>query len=196
MKKKLLVAAAVTCSLIVGLIIVARITGMLQYYNIPTPSNEPNIKVGDRVYVSNLQQPMPRNFIVFTSEYADSVNMIYLPDHQPGTHYLQRLCGVPGNIVDMRDGIFYVDDKNFDSGLNLNNEYKISNTAFYSIDVEDMNKQVAIGRMHMISNDTGIVTFDDAMRKKYGSRFNLVPFVSTNLRITALPGAVKTRNGP
>ncbi len=176
MKKKLIVAAAATCSLIVGLIIVARITGMLQYYNIPTPSNEPNIKVGGLVYVSNLKQPMPRDFIVFTSKYADSINISYLPDHQSGTHYLHRLCGVPGNILEMKNGVLYVNDKNFDSGLNLNNDYKITNTEFYSIDEEDMNNRAGIGRMHMISNDTGIVTFDDAMRKKYGSTFKLVPY--------------------
>jgi signal peptidase I len=180
MKKKIIIVAAVICTLIAGTWIVGRITGMLQYYSIPTPSNEPNIKPGDKVFVSNLKNPLPYNFIVFTSEYADSINMFGIPEYQPGAHYIHRLCGVPGNTIEMKNGILYVDHKNFDSGINLNNQYKVTNTEFYSIDEEDMNAVAVPGGMYMISNDTGLVTFDNALLKKYRSKIKPVPFIMSD----------------
>lgn len=180
MKKKLIITAAVFCSLVTVLCIVASITGMLQFYKIPTPANEPNIKQGEKVFVSNLKDPTLYNFIVFTSESADSISMIGRPDRETGAQYLYRLCGVSGNIVEMKNGVLYVNNKNFDLGLNLNNQYKVTNTEFYSIEENDINACAASGGMYMISNDTGLVTFDNVLIKKYQSKIKLVPFIMNN----------------
>jgi signal peptidase I len=177
MKKKLIVAAAIFCTLVVAILIIVRITGMLLFYKIPTPSSEPTIKVGDWVFTTNLKEPAPYKFIVFTSTYIDSINSGYSP---AGSIYLQRLCGIPGNTIEMKNGIFYVDNKNFDTDLNLNKQYKVTNTEFYSLDEEDMNNAAASGGMYMVSKDTGVVTFDNALLKKYSSRINPVPFIMTD----------------
>lgn len=180
MKKKVITAAAVLCTLILGMLIIARFTGMLLYYSIPTPSNEPNIKPGDKVFSSNLKDPLPYNFIVYSSEYSDSINGPAIPDFKYGSHYIHRLCGMPGNTIEMKSGVLYVDNKNFDSVLNLYNQYKVTNTEFYSIEEDDMNTGAALGGMYMISNDTGLVTFDNALVKKYQSKIKLVPFIMTD----------------
>lgn len=177
MKKKLIVTAAVFCTVIVGLIITARITGMLLIFSIPGPANEPNVKTGDKIYVSNMKDPVLYNFIVITGEYADSMNMTSMPDHKPGSHYFYRLCGTPGDILEMKNGILYVNDKNFDSGLNLNRSYKITNTEFYSIEQDDIIAGESAGAMYMISNDTAMVTFDSTLLKKYASKIHPVLYI-------------------
>lgn len=177
MKKKLIISAAVFCSLLTILWIVGRVTGMLLFFSIPTPVNIPNINPGDKVLSSNLKEPKPYDFIIFTSIYSDSINGSFSGGHEKGSKYLYRLCGVWGDILEMRNGILYVNNKNFDSGLNLNNQYIITSTEFYSIDEDDMNAGAASGGMYMISNDTGLVTFDNVLIKKYQSKIKLVPFI-------------------
>ena len=177
MAKKIFIGLGITLAALVILVITARFTGALLFYKIPTPSNEPTIKVGDWVYTTNLKEPAPYKFIVFTSTYIDSVSANYSP---AGSIYLQRLCGMPGNTIEMINGILYVDHKKFDSALNLNNQYKITNTEFYSIDQEDMNAGEASGSMYMISNDTGLVTFDNALLEKYRTRIKPARYIMTD----------------
>ena len=180
MKKKIIIASAIFCALIACLWIVARITGMLQYYSIPTPSNEPNIKPGDKVFSSNLKNPLPADFIVYTSAYSDSINIAFMPGFKNGTHYIHRLCGVPGNIMEMKNGVLFVNNKNFDEELNLNNQYKITGAAYYYIEEDDINAGEAAGGIYMVAKDTAIVTFDNSLLKKYQSKIKLVPFISTD----------------
>ena len=176
-KKKLIAAAAVFCTLLAGLLIVARITGMLQYFSIPTPSNEPNIKPGDKVFSSNLKDPLPYNFVVFTSKYADSTNMSVMPDFNPGTHYLHRLCGIPGDLLEMKNGILYVNNKNFDAKLNLNNQYKISSAEWNMIEQADIETMYQSGGRTMISKDSSVVFFDNVLIKKYMSKIKPVLYL-------------------
>lgn len=170
MKKKLIITAAVFCSLLAVLWIVGRVTGMLQFYNTPTPSSEPNIKLGEKFFSSNLIDPASYNFIVFTSKYEDSLNMVFMPDFKPGTRYIHRLCGVPGDIIEMKNGIFYVNDKNFDKPLNLNNQYKISSTESDLIDQDDITAMEKSGGISVISKDSVLVVFDNELMKKYESK--------------------------
>jgi len=173
MKKKLIITAAVFFSLLIVLWIVGRLTDMLQYYRIPTPSSEPNIMQGEKVFSSNLKDPSPYNFIVFTSKYEDSINIAFMPDLQPGTRYIHRLCGMPGDIIEMKNGIFFVNNKNFDKKINLNNQYKISSAESGLIDEDDMTAMEKSGGIYSVSKDSFIVTFDNVLMKKYESKIKL-----------------------
>jgi signal peptidase I len=177
MKKKIIIASAVFCALITVIWIVARITGMLLIYPIQNPVNEPNIKSGDRIFSSNLKEPLPYNFIIVTSDYADSVNGAYMEEYKKGSRYLYRLCATAGDVITMKNGVFWVNNKNFDEGLNLNNQYKTSSAEFYLIEEDDINDLDASGGTNMTSGDTVIVTFDSSLIKKYQSKIKLVPFI-------------------
>lgn len=177
MKKKFIIIGAVLCSLITIVWVGGHFTGMLVSFTIPTPSNMPNIKPGDRVFASNLKDPRPYNFIVFTSSLADSLSMAGLPEITTGSRYLHRLCGVPGDVIEMKNGTFFVNNRNFDTILNLCRSYKITNTEFYSIEQDDIIACEAVGMTQMISNDTGVVTFDNALLKKYASKIKAVPYL-------------------
>lgn len=152
--------------------ITARITGMFLIFSIPTPANEPNIKPGDKIFVSSLKDPAPYHFIVFTSPYADSVNMVSMPDFKSGSHYFYRLCALPGNIVEMKNGILYVNNKNFDEKLNLNNQYVISSAESNLIDQADMEAMYESGIMPFAGHDSAVVTLDSVLMKKYASKIN------------------------
>ena len=176
-KNKLIIFAAAFCTMLFALLFLARITGMLQYFITPTPANEPNIKQGDKVFASNLKTPIPYNFIIVTSKYADSVNRSFMPDFKAGSHYLYRLCGLSGDIVEMKNGVLYVNNKNFDKKLNLNNQYKISSTEFNLIEQVDVEAMNVLGGGIMINKDSTVVTFDNILLNKYSTKIKPVLYI-------------------
>jgi signal peptidase I len=116
--------------------IIVRITGALQMYRIPTPSSEPTIKVGDIVFTSNLKKPQAGNFITFkSSSVSDS---IYATDKK-GQTYISRLIATEGQTVEMKDGVCFVNGKNFDADKTLLHEYITNNSAIQMLpDKEEM----------------------------------------------------------
>jgi signal peptidase I len=72
------------------------------------------MKRGDRISTSNLITPKRFNFICYhqtASEFWE------------GGTWLMRVCGLPGDKIQIIDGILYVNDQNADTFLNLKNEY-------------------------------------------------------------------------
>ena len=170
--KKFFIGLGIVGAALFVLLFVARLTGMLQFYKIPTPSNEPTLKIGDLVYTSTLKKPSPYSFIAFTNEYVDSITSEY---SSPGSVFLHRLCGMPGDILEMKNGVLWVNHRNFDEGLNLNRMYKITTKEFYLIDEEDINAHEASGGF-MTMGDSSMVIFDDQLLNKYRSKLHLVRF--------------------
>ena len=169
-KNKLVIFAATFCALLFALLLLARATGMLLYYIAPTPANDPNIKQGDKVFTSTLKTPLPYSFVMITSKYTDSVNMAIMPDYEPGSRFLYRLCGLPGNVIEMKNGVLYVDGKNFDKKLNLDHKYVINSSDFNLIDQEDIETMTVLGGGIMINRDSALVIFDSTLLNKYSSK--------------------------
>jgi signal peptidase I len=110
---------------IVVLWITGRLTGALQYYKIPTPSSEPNIHVGQKILVSNLKTPKRGDLIVYESALADSC----VPGSETGeitrNKYIHRLCGMENDVIQMKEGIFFVNGKIFEPALNVYHFYTV-----------------------------------------------------------------------
>ncbi|PZF72462.1 signal peptidase I [Taibaiella soli] len=94
-------------AVVVGLWVVGRITEAVQWYKIPTPSNYPTIKVGDHILASNLVKPERFNFICFYATGSDMVKQIWI----------QRLCGLEGDTIEIRNGVLLVNNKYADSNF-------------------------------------------------------------------------------
>jgi signal peptidase I len=114
-KRKILFTLAIIAAGIVGLYITGRLTGMLVTYSIPTSSNEPTINPGDRVVSSNLVTPDRLDFICY--HYNDPM--------YGKSIFLFRLCGMPGDVVEIRNGDLYINNSNADNSLNLMYEYNV-----------------------------------------------------------------------
>jgi signal peptidase I len=177
--KKVLVGTGIFLGIVLVLWTVARITGMLQYYNIPSAANEPTLKIGDKLFTTNLKKAKPYQFIAFTSKYQDSVLAGYnngdFNGFKPGTHYLYRLCGVAGDILEMKNAVLYVNGKNFDEELSLKYEFEISTKTGNEI-IEEEDKPTD-GSYRSVSQDSMVIAFDKTQIKKYQSRIKLTPFI-------------------
>lgn len=179
MRTKIIIGFGIVCALILVLFVIGRITGVVQYFIAPTSSNEPNIKMGDKFFTTNLKTPGSYKFIAFKSSYIDSVNSEYNHDYVKGVHYVFRVCAVQGDIIEMKNSILFVNNKNFDGALNLKNQFKISNKEFYIIEEEDLPQ--AEGNNEIIqTGDSTIITFARQHQKKYEQTIKFTPYINTD----------------
>jgi signal peptidase I len=125
--------AIVLISIIIGsfvLVLIGKISGGLLFYKIPTPANEPTIKVGELLFTTNLKKAKVGDFVTYTDVKIDSALLATQTIEHAGNHYIHRLVGVEGDIITMKNGVLYLNETNFDSKLNLKHYYKISNADF------------------------------------------------------------------
>jgi len=174
---KIVIFLGIFCGVIIVLWIAGRITGTLQYYKISTVANEPALKRGEAVFTSNLKKPLLYKFITFTSKYEDSIVAQGIQDFRRGSHYIYRVCGISGNTLQMKDGVLFVDGKNFDEELSLNTQYEISLKDFNTVVAEEDKTEDGSYRPVTDVKDSILTTFDQAQVKKYQSRIKLIPFI-------------------
>lgn len=114
-KKNLLITLAIVCVSIVGLLVVGKITGALTYFSFKPGSNIPAIKPGDYCFSSNLVKPKRYDFVTFTYPHPELGKQMWS----------FRLCGMPGDKLEIKDGNLYINDHPADDSLNLNLIYYI-----------------------------------------------------------------------
>lgn len=108
----------ITCSVIVGIIFISKLTGIINYAFIPTGGNEPTIKKGSFLIMTNLLPYEKNKFIAY-----NQLN----PEYPKGV-YLQRFIADEEDMIQIINGVVYVNEKNVDNNLNLNHAYKISSS--------------------------------------------------------------------
>ncbi len=105
--------------------VIARLTGMLQFYRISTPSSEPNMHVGQNIFTTNLRKPERGDIVVYKNYVNDTVNAnTGLTTGVVHSIYIHRLCAMENDRIEMKNGVFYVNGKNFDAGIDLCHLYK------------------------------------------------------------------------
>lgn len=100
--------------------VAARLTGALQYYTTPSPANVPTLLVGDNFFTSNLVSPQRLDFIAYQ----------HLDQAGQSSVWMHRLCGLPGDTLEVRRGILYVNGHDLDAGLHLRHQYTMAKADF------------------------------------------------------------------
>jgi signal peptidase I len=76
----------------------------------------------------------------------------------------------------MKNGVLWVNKKNFDEELNLKNQFSISNAAYAQI--EDDDKEISEDNYLPAANaDSTIVTFEKNVLKKYQHSVKFIPYI-------------------
>jgi len=178
--KKSLRILLICFAIILAAWVIARLTGALQPYKIATPANEPSLKVGQYFWVSNLKDYSRGSFITYTNKRLDSLIATFMENNKPGAHYIYRLCGIPGDVIEMKNGVFFVNGQNFDEELNLNNQFKLSAKDIDMIDEEDKPRNDYDMQYYGQNRDSVIVNLDKLLLKKYQSKIKCTPYIRTD----------------
>jgi signal peptidase I len=114
---------------LIGLLwIVGRSTNAFQYYTVSSGSNEPTLKKGTHFFTSNLITPKRFDFITFainTPEFGKQI-------------WVHRICGMPGDTVEIRNGDLFVNNTAMDEKMNLKKLFAIPYSQVESVQVDEM----------------------------------------------------------
>jgi signal peptidase I len=106
-RSKLLVGLALVPPCLVGALIVLRICGLVRPFSVPTGAITPAVSAGDHVLMEGVtfmaRHPRRGEVVVFRTDGIDS-----LP---PGTFYIKRVAGEPGDRLRISEGKLFVNDK-------------------------------------------------------------------------------------
>lgn len=103
--------------LIVALIVMVfamRLSYALQIFSFDSQANAPTIAARQLVFTSTLKKPRRFDFIAFQNVVQGRRSI-----------WLSRLCGMPGDSIEMRDGQLYVNHRCVDSTLTLSHSFVV-----------------------------------------------------------------------
>ena len=105
----------IALGIITSILILVFISNTLKFYRVPTPSNEPTIMQGAYILSTNLKKPNRFDFICYN--FDDQISKAI---------FVKRLCGLPGDTLEIRKGDLFVNNKSVDHLFSLYHKYFIS----------------------------------------------------------------------
>lgn len=98
--------ASIATTIIILLFI---ITFNLQPFQIPSPSMEKTLLVGDHLFVDRISVAPATNWmpLVHYGEVHHGDIMVFYSPAQPDMHLVKRIIGLPGDRIHLRDGVLY-----------------------------------------------------------------------------------------
>lgn len=113
--KKVIIFLSILIGMIILLWTVGRLTGAVQFFVVPTAGNKPNIQPGDYLLSSYLVAPERFDFVCYHTPHL----------HDDDQIWVQRLCGMPLDTVQIVNGDLFVNGENADKQFNLCHSYLI-----------------------------------------------------------------------
>src|SRR3954462_13946905 len=98
--------------LLFGGLLFLRFSGSLQTWKLPTGGMQPTLSPGDCIFSENVayrfRKPRRGEIVVFST---DGLTGIPSDPSQPAPIYIQRLIGLPGDELELRNGALLVNGK-------------------------------------------------------------------------------------
>jgi signal peptidase I len=130
-------------------------TDILKAYNIPTTANEPGIKFNSKILVSNLVSYENGDFVCYEFE-----------NDKEGKHIrVHRLLGKSGDVVEIRNGILFINETNFDKDLDLRHIYYITQAKF---DILEEENKIDKNDLNFPMGERVMISIDDSVALDYG----------------------------
>ncbi|MGH6922579.1 MAG: signal peptidase I, partial [Propylenella sp.] len=110
-----------TVKVIIEALLIALVFRTFLYhpFNIPSGSMEPTLLIGDYLFVSKFSYgysrfsfPIDLSFIdgrIWQGDGPERGDIaVFRPPREPGTDYIKRVIGLPGDRVQVEDGVLYI----------------------------------------------------------------------------------------
>ncbi len=148
-------------TILYALIIAVLIRSFLfQPFYIPSSSMEPNLLVGDRLFVSKYSYGYSRHSLPFSPNFSNKRFLINKPDrgdvivfktpYDNRTDYIKRLIGLPGDNIQIINGYFYLNNKKI-KRKKINHISKI-NCGGEIMDVDYYEEELPNGIKYVVAN--------------------------------------------
>jgi signal peptidase I len=118
--KKPIEILLIILGVLLGIYLLLSLTGIFKIYKVPSIANEPGIKLNSMIFSSNLVDYKNGDFVCF--KYNDDLFGKQIRVH--------RLLGKSGDIVEIKNGILYLNNENIDKNLELAHMYILDRKDF------------------------------------------------------------------
>jgi signal peptidase I len=132
------------------------LTGILKTFKSPTVANEPNLKMNSSFFTSNLVSPKIGDFVCY--HYKDQFF-----GKQTRVH---KLCGMENDVIEIKNGIVYLNEINIDKGFEHIHFYEISKQEYENIKLKERMSEA--NTTFMVDENNVIVNLEDLIAKKHG----------------------------
>ncbi|HSG59809.1 MAG TPA: signal peptidase I [Pseudomonadales bacterium] len=96
---------------VLAIVLVVR-SFMYEPFQIPSTSMVPTLEVGDFILVNKydygLRLPVTGTKVWEVGEPQRGDVMVFFPPHKPTTYFIKRVIGVPGDVIEYRDKVLYI----------------------------------------------------------------------------------------
>lgn len=142
--------------------VVTGLTGAFKIYNAASGANEPNLKLNSKMFVSNLKTYNSGDFVAY--KLADVDGVIGIRTH--------RLCGKSNDVLEIVNGVVFLNGKNFDANINLVHIYETTQETYFKIKAaENISDDLLFFQR---PNDVVTAFLTDEIAKKYGLTANRI----------------------
>ncbi|MFL5763412.1 MAG: signal peptidase I [Bacteroidia bacterium] len=154
-RKKIVLIISLT-TLPVALIIAARLLKFYIIYTIPTMGMYPTIEPNELIFASSLITPKKNDLVSYKASPLSFVQ----ENPRDIAEILGRIVAVPGDKLEIKNGLLYISDKMVDDTMNLAYSY------FIEQDVADGGYMFPSYELQAYSEDTLIVNTSPELLKK------------------------------
>lgn len=123
-RKKTAIIFASVLTLLAAIWIAGLLTGTLTFFKMGASSSAPALKPGSYYFTSSLKKPQLLDFITF-SQYNEHTGKT--------ENWAFRLCGLPGDTIEIRNGDLYVNNHTIDDQLNVQLQYELPDSTYPEI---------------------------------------------------------------
>jgi signal peptidase I len=114
----------------VVILFVARLTGVYQFYDVPTGSMEPALSPGTKLLATNLKGPKKNNIILFTT----TLNERFEFDRNgEKSTFCSRLIALSGDTIQLKNGYAYINSVLVDDTTLLKFTYALSSKDYNNL---------------------------------------------------------------
>ena len=117
---KVLIGFAILLAAVSWFWVVGRLTGVFEFYRTPSVSNAPTFQLGSLFLTSKHATPKRLDFIAYYPPLPELSHTVYF----------HRLCGLPGDTLEIRRGRLFVNRHDQDAGLTLAHFYTLARPDF------------------------------------------------------------------
>lgn len=152
----------ITIVVLFSLYSITNLTGVLTIYNNSTLANEPNLKMNSKMLVTNLINPKIGDFVTFKFEdpmFGKAIRIF-------------RLCGTENDVIEIRDGLVFLNKKNIDENINFTHRYLLTLSDYQNLRLNEVQLNIAMPQIK--DKDSVMILFDDDFAKEKGFEQNRV----------------------